>query len=375
LRRILHAALALTLCAPCMKGQVVVRVSTLEIASAIGAVDGLAIVGRSVVAVDMRANALHVVSGNGNHFTYSRSGSGPGDLLLPCCLTALDDSTVAVRELGNRRYSLYRVSERGAQFVKYVAAPGNPAVGDAGIPSRGSQLLHLAVAPGDRPTQRMLDLYRLSTERADVEPTIVRSLASGPLSWVVIAEIVRLVPGGRASYTIRQPLGPEYLYSIAADGSFVHARSSSDTVVWEERPDRKVVRIILPKQLKRARLSAAERDSCEDVLREWARRQGLRREQVRFGAPTYKPTIQRLGIDPTGRLWLQLHVEGGEPNRALVYGSDGRQAYSVEWPADIQLIGTAVVGNRGFGVRTDKEGVVSLVSLTLVPKASGKAGE
>lgn len=327
-------------------------------------VSGLALFQSGDVAVaDLLNGSVHLITTRGAITTYGRNGAGPGDLSYPCCLTPLDDSTLLVRELGNRRYSLLKLRRGKLEFLRSLQAPSGGVFDGNGAPVANGRVLHLAPAPTDMSKDRKFDLTLL--DLAGSAPLVPgRRLESGPLPWQAEAEVVKKVPGGQVRNVMALPFGPRYLYALRSDGAWLSAHSAVPRVEWKDSGG-KLARVLSISETRAPiGLTKAERDSSETLLSEWARSQAVRREDIPLRIPLRKPALEALGVDQDGRVWVQLPVPSGHPNRAIVFSIDGRQLDSVAWPAGIQFVtGWAITGQRGVGVRFDADGIPTLVSV------------
>ena len=104
-------------------------------------------------------------------------------------------------------------------------------------------------------------------------------------------------------------------------------------------------------------LTEAERARAREILEGYRERFGLEEGGLPFGVPARKPPLRALYFDETGRLWVEVNVEGGG-REAHVYAPDGTPEARYTWPEAVALDGRGWIGREeAIGVRVDSAGV------------------
>jgi len=322
-----------------------------------GNVSGLALLtdGRILVA-DNSTNDIRVFGPGGMHlFTIGRTGEGPGDLRRPCCLATAPDGRLWVRDVGNRRYSIFDLGSARATFIRTIRQQvANP----RGFDDR--------VQWDDR--GRVVDIGQLGLDRMqraflDSAGNAVRwdSLKSPPADSLAFMEVKRQVTGGVTTYWYYQPYGPGELRAYGPGGETAEAVSSNYAVSWFDGARRRITlirRTNVPPEL-----SARERREASNELDRVARDAGVARSALRFDVPARKPVLRSLGFDLDGRLWIERTIPDGRPREADIYERNGRRMAVMSWPAHVSMSHRTARGRTAIGVAVDSLGTNTVVRL------------
>jgi hypothetical protein len=322
-----------------------------------GNINGLALLedGRILVA-DNSTNDVRVFRPDGTHlFTIGRAGEGPGDLRRPCCLAIASDGRLWIREVGNRRYSIFELSASRATFVHTIRQQvANPRGFDDRIQwdERG----------------RVVDIGQLGRDRmqlafVDSAGNAARwdTLTSPPADSLAFMEVRRQVTGGVATYWYHQPHGPNELRAYGPRGETAEAVSSNYAVSWFDAARRRIA--LIRRVVDPPGLSPRERREASSELDRIAREAGVARSALRFDVPARKPVLRSLGFDLDGRLWIERTVPHGQPREADLYERDGRRIAVMVWPAHVSLSHRTARGRTAVGVAFDSLGTSTVVRL------------
>ena len=321
-----------------------------------GTVSSLALLedGRILVA-DHSTNDVRVFGPDGrHHFAIGRAGAGPGDLRTPCCLVIDRHGRLWVRDVGNRRYSIFEVGPSKATFVRtirsQVASPR--ALNDRVQWDDRGRIVDLGQLPNDVMQRAFLD----STGNASWD-----TLRSPPAESLSVMRVPRRVEGGTAIYYFYQPHGPGALRAHGPRGETAEAVSSTYAVSWLDATGRRIV--LIQRDMTPPELSARERREAARELDDVARQAGVARGALPFDVPARKPPLRDLGFDLDGRLWIERTVPDGQPREADVFERDGRRVGVMTWPAHVSLRHRTVRGRTAVGVAIDSLGTNTIVRL------------
>ena len=313
--------------------------------------------GRILVSDQSAANVRVFSTGGEFLYAFGQRGSGPGDLNWPCCLAFSPDGTLWVREIGNRRFSLFTIGEGEATFVRsqrFVIPNPRPLVDRTAWDENGR-----AVEVGHLETGLLRALV-------DAAGTIARSdtVHAAPAESLAVMEVSVPTPGavgGGAVYYHEQPYGPVELRAFGPGGEVATAVSSRYSVSWFGSGMARVA--LLQRNLDAPVLSERERQEADSTLDDIAGQRKASRASLEFGVPERKPILRMLGFDLDGRLWVERNTPEAQPREADVYDRDGRLIAIMRWPAHVSLAQREVSGDTGLGIATDSDGVQTVVRL------------
>jgi hypothetical protein len=322
-----------------------------------GNVNGLALLedGRILVA-DNTTHDVRAFGPDGRHlFTFGRVGAGPGDLQRPCCITSGPDRRLWIRDVGNRRYSLFELDSRQATFVRtirgIVASPR--ALPDRIQWNERGLIIDIGQLPDERLQRAFLDSTGNAMRWDSLKPPPAESLA--------VLRSPRRVDGGQAIYYYYQPHGPTALRAHGPRGETAEAVSSNYAVSWFDAARRRIT--LLQRNVVPPGLSARERREADKELDDVARQTGTSRGLLPFDVPTRKPPLRSLTFDLDGRLWIERSVPDGRPREADVYERDGRRVSVMSWPAHVSLRHGTIKARTAVGVAVDSLGTNTVVRL------------
>lgn len=322
-----------------------------------GSVNGLALLddGRILVA-DHATHDVRVFGADGRHqYTIGRAGAGPGDLRLPCCLTIGSDGHLWIRDVGNRRYSIFSLGPSDAKFVRTVrSVMTNPRVlSDRVQWDMRGHIVDIGQLPGDVLHRAFLDTTGTPFRWDSLKPPPAESLA--------VMNVPRRQEGGFAVYYFYQPHGPEALRAHGPRGETAAAVSSNYAVSWFDAAQHRVT--LITRDVAGPELSARERRAAHAELEDVVQETGKTRGSLPFDVPRRKPPLRALGFDLEGRLWVERSVPEGGPREADVYERNGRRVAVMTWPAHINLRHRVLRGRTAVGVAVDSLGTNTIVRL------------
>jgi len=321
-----------------------------------GSVSGLLLLadGRILVA-DNTTHDVRVFGTDGRHqFTIGRRGAGPGDLTRPCCLTIAPDGRLWIRDVGNRRYSIFDLASTEAKFIRTVR-------------SHVSSPQALSNRISWDPQRRLVDIGQSdeAIQRAfiDAEGNAARwdTLRSPPSESLAIMRIRRRVDGGDAIYWYYQPHGPDALRAFGPSGETADAVSSHYAVTWRDADRNRIT--LIQRSATGPELSRREQRAANEELDRIAKDNGVSRASLAFGVPRRKAPLRALGFDLDGRLWVEKTVPDGQPRQADVYERQGALVAVMTWPSHIRLNYRTVRGQTAVGVAVDSLGTNTVVRL------------
>ncbi len=312
--------------------------------------------GRIIVA-EYAANEVRVFSSNGDYrYSFGRSGTGPGDLRGPCCISFDRNGTLWVQESANLRYSAFRLGPSRAEFQRTIRRPSTAVVELPRITwDQQGHLVHVTSQTDPTGGRLVTTLAHLDSSGAIVE----RDTLVGPPTDSVSEFVTARADGsGVAQARYRMPFGAQYLFAIADSGELAQAVSSNSVVVWYG-PDHVRRSAVVP-QGDVPLVSANERDHALTALRRIERATG---RSVPFEIPGHKPQLVALGFDLRGRLWIQRSVAEGKPPAAYVFNWSGKPATKVSWPQSVDMSLFVAFGDTALAVSSDTLGVLRVVRL------------
>ena len=322
-----------------------------------GNVSGLALLedGRILVA-DNSTHDVRAFGPDGRHlFTIGRAGAGPGDLRSPCCLTSGPGGHLWIRDVGNRRYSLFELGASQARFIRtmrqIVASPR--ALPDRIQWDERGRTVDIGQLPNDALQRAFLDSAG-NAIRWD-------SLKAPPAESLAVLRSPRRVEGGMAVYYYYQPHGPSALHAHGPQGETAEAVSSNYSVSWFDASRRRLA--LIRREVVAPELSARERRNANSELDDVVRQTGTARSALPFDVPARKPVLRELGFDLDGRLWVERSVRDGQPREADVYERDGRRVAMMAWPAHVSLRHRTFRARTAVGIAVDSLGTNTIVRL------------
>jgi hypothetical protein len=321
-----------------------------------GEVRGIAIHpdGRILVA-DGLDHDVRVFSASGAFlFAIGRRGSGPGEFIGPCCLTFSRDGQLWVKDFGNNRYSVFALERSGARLLRTVMSATNPVGFLDPISWSGNGFVDLASGfDAERREFRLIRSFVDEAGKARRVDTLPEPSPDQLASFVV--------GSGQGSAAYAQPFGSKALHALGPNGEHAFAASGTYSVRWDDSLGRSLR--VVKRMMVGPKLSAAERGRATRTLEGIARQTGVAVGRLPFGVPSNKPSLDRLGFDSDGRLWVQRTSLDGQPREADVYARDGEWIAQMRWPANVRLDFSSATLNRAAGVEFDGDGQQRVVRL------------
>ena len=310
--------------------------------------------GRVLVA-DPLGKALYVVDMDGGTRTVTGSeGQGPEEYLQPDAVWPLPGDSTLLVDLGNGR-----LVALGPDLSFGPTAP--LAMGD---PRSGMVLmLPQGIDGGGRVYVRSMG--GMGGPLADSAAILRIDRATSTIDTVAmfkLQERTRSTAGGANNQTVQisqVPLSPEDAWGIAPDGSVALARSGDYHVEWIS-PDGSVTRgVAMP--FDAVRIGTAEKE--EYVAAQGRSGGGIqigvsvnngaiqtsfsrgagggRREIDQYEWPDRKPPFYsgRLNIDGENRVWVQRHVDAGDPSTYDVFDRQGQRVTTITLERGKRVIG------------------------------------
>jgi hypothetical protein len=318
-----------------------------------GRVRGLALdsAGRIFVADELN-HEIRVFSGEGRLlFRFGGRGSGPGELLLPCCLAWSPEHVLWVRDSGNGRFNLYHVGESGAEYVRSVetAAGSGPFVVPLSFVEDGVVDVTTMWGPlGPEQVRILIDSAGRARDR-------LRIGAPPPHRLPHVRTDQR--GGGRIASGVYFPLfGPRHVVAHSPAGEWAEVITSRYAILWYSASDR-LLRVIR-RDVASRELTADERTRESES---WQRLRQLDPGAVRRGSlpqTRWKPPIRTIAFDQQGRLWVHLSDPTNDMCSADVIGRGGSYDASVSWPCRADIAEGVMTGDLAIGVsrgRLDQE--------------------
>lgn len=309
-----------------------------------------------ILAADASTNNVRVFGPDGRHqLTFGRAGAGPGDLRNPCCMVFAPDGQLWIRDVRNRRFSIFNLDNSSATFVRTIPSH---VTSPRPLPDRTSwdgqgHIIDLGQMPNGYLQRAFLDstgrLVRLDT----LKPPPAESLA--------VKEVRRQIEGGFSVEYFYQPHGPDALRAHGPRGEVAEAVSSNYAVSWFDASRRRIV--LIRRTVSPPALSARERAEANKELDDATRDARVSRSVLPFDVPTHKPALRSLGFDLDERLWIERTVADGQPREADVYERDGRRVAIMRWPGHVSLSHRTVKGRTAIGVAVDSLGTNTIVRL------------
>jgi hypothetical protein len=327
-----------------------------------GRIGGLAVDRQNRLYVaDEQLNDIRVFSEHGRFlFRFGRSGRGPGDLDRPCCMAFDRAGRLWVLSLGlrARRYDVFAVRDKSADFVRRINLPASPTMYRPAWADDGRIFVPAAISSAQKSQHMLLVLDSVGAE-------LSRVLV--PMLWPMEHQFPVVIPSRSGQHTIllRQPFAPRERIAFGPDGRFAYVLTSRFFVRCFSSSGQQVGTV--SRDLRAPSVEAAERDSVREEL-ERARAQVIR-SGGRFPSipiPETKPVIRDVWYDSDGRLWIQLTPRFRDTvARAYVYSSTGSEfLFFATWPIDVVLSSrAAITGLTALGTRTLDSGVEQLVRL------------
>lgn len=317
-----------------------------------------------VIVTDLRDHVVKVYDGAGQ-FAYSigRRGAGPGEFNSPMGAAIDRDGLLWIRDDNNRRYNAYRLGPARATpetMVRFSHGPGVDRIAPVILDEKGQLVsiggVHEAV--GQPASHARFILAR--------DGAIVRADTIRPPSDSLAERSVTRAGSGHVLYTTQyyyQPFGPGFRVAHSPTGEYARVVTSRYDIEWLG-PDGRRLRTVR-RTVEGPPLSDAERKRGQEYVDDFQKRAGAGTPAVP-GVPRQKTPVSRLAFDTDGNLWVERSVRDGDPRVADVYGRDGAQLTSVQWPPNVDLLGRFLVATSGphaLGVATDSLGNQNVVRL------------
>ncbi|MGH7665254.1 MAG: hypothetical protein ACRENI_13340 [Gemmatimonadaceae bacterium] len=303
-------------------------------------VTGVAIDGDGrILVADAGSDNVRAYSDDGGFlFRVAGKGSGPGEVLGPCCLAIGPDGLLWVRDTGNARYNAYALSDSNAVYRSSIRMAHSAAGLFAPITFDSlGQLIDVGMRSiPETPRAGTIRFYR--TPNGDVADSVV--VPAPPEGTVAMHAIDVQSGGARVRGYVHQPFGSQHLVAHSPTGEWATAITSNYAITWFAA-DGTEIRTIA-REVTGPELSSAETRRADSVLAQRARRFGATLRDLPFGVPDRKAPVRAIFFDRVGRLWVERAVAEGQPRVADVFERDGVHATTVEWAANIDLARGAI---------------------------------
>ena len=295
---------------------------------------------------------------------FGQSGQGPGDLAQPSGFAFDLKGLLWVTDGRNRRFSAFDVAGARPRFVRSIqvpqssSSPYRPAIWDAS----GNIVYESSRRGATGWKYRRVVLRPDGTMAADLPvPEVANPTPQ--------AELSKPVPGAPAGTSAQiefgQPYGGWVGREYASNGDVVALHTGTYLINWYDK-DLKLLRT-LRRSVSGPKVTAAEKDTAEKMLSDYAKEYGVTRASLRMKVPDVKPPIDRVGFDLDGRLWVSLTVPDGAPHQADVYDRNGALQRVVHWPANVDLYRWVARDSIAIGIARDEDGTPSVVRLQFRP--------
>lgn len=332
--------------------------------SDLGMVTGLALGTNGEIAVsEVQSSRVRVFSRNGEPLiTIDALGAGPGDIMMPCCVALDSDRKLWIYDLANRRYSVFRIDDSSASFVRTIPS------GDAGYfttdrlqPAHAGGVFHISTV------QIGPDLGRVTIASLDSsgEAVAADTLLPLPNGRPDMIQVSVKSGGGVANYSVAMPFGATEVFAVGPGGSYARALTSEYRIERLRIPSDSFRPIV--RSVPAVAVSVREADSADAYMREWASTIRANPSDVRTERRSVKPPLHSIGFDQDGRIWVRRNVTDGDWSMADLYRPSGAFIETRTWPADIQLVSWASQGDTAIGVRISVGGEQSIVRLRFGP--------
>lgn len=311
--------------------------------------------GGRIFVLDYQASDIRVFMPTGEHrFTFGREGSGPGEMLNPCCMAWDPTGRLWVRDGNNHRYSAYTVEADAAQFVEQREMAHSDINFWAPVTFRDNRTLidvgHRSGGSGDLELAR----FFITSEGLEGPPEVAPSYEPSELGQhsVMRSPSVRMY--------LHQPFGPRELVAHGPAGAWAYGLSSD----YDLTAQTSLGPVPISRPVVGPPLSERERVAAGEQMDSQANRAGLRARDLPFNIPDRKTPVRAIFYDSSGNLWVERQVPDGEPRVADVWTPDGELTREIRWPADVNLNLPGWVGSTSaLGIRTDPLGVQYVVRI------------
>ena len=314
--------------------------------------------------LDGSANVFYLIGIDGQVVaSFGRSGDGPGDLSMPCCLRV--DATGRLWVQGMTRLDIFRRTADQVVFEKRLL--NEVFLNDNSLTSFGARppvlltesntALVRAARFGNSYTPEM-HLFEIDSSGETVRRWAYPEMPEP--DWIMYEFprrggriIPQMLPYGSQSHLARSS---KAMYALVTTNAYEVAVHDPDGAV--------VARISRP-DVQGPSVTASERSQAEAQVRQWdqnARRVGGIIPQVTI--PARKPAIDRIWFDAADRLWVSLSVHGDAVrSEADVYDTTGALLFRAQWPRGVELRHGAARGTVAWGIA---RGPVDEPRLTLI---------
>jgi hypothetical protein len=286
-------------------------------------------------------------------FRVARKGSGPAEVVGPCCLAWDGDGRLWVRDGGNGRYEAYRLGADGATYERELRMQHSDANFWAPLTfdMRG-RLVDVGHVTGDAPGSSQLARFYIAPDGTAAGP---ERIAEPSPDSVAVRAVQRKTANGFATLYIYQPFGSYGLAAHGPGGSWATAASGYYVIRWTlpNGTARTVSRDWLGPELSDADVTWANENLAQTA--KWV---GTAAARLPFGVPERKAPLRQLWFDRLGRLWVQLTPASGDSESvADVYDTAGTFVQVARWPKAIDLSLGYVTDSVALGVSRDSLGV------------------
>lgn len=322
--------------------------------------------GRLIV-VDQHWHEVRVFDSDGDFlYRFGGRGSGPGELMTPCCPSFGPDGLLWVNDRENGRYNAYRLKESTAEFVTTIRSATGPVVTHALAFHPDGGVIDIGGFPDGRAGCNRVIRYHLevggSTVRReeipcapqDRAPTLYGSSSSG--FWA-------RATGQTSGFVAIPAYVPHHRIAHSTTGDWAELVTSDYTVRWYG-PDGALKKVIHSEVEPGPRLTSEQREFQARMI-----------EQRGVAIPGFEPVerlqpLRDLAFDQAGRLWIQHRAREGV-SRVDVWGTDGTWRAQVAWPEGVHLEGAFIQDPLAYAVEGPAHGAIRVVRIQLAPVTPG----
>ena len=313
----------------------------------LGQVTGVAVDSEGRVHVaDGLAHEVRVFDSDGRFLEAAGgAGSGPGELLRPCCLAVDGEGRLWVRDTGNARYNLYRWYAGALGFVEQrgMVHP-DPNFGPRTTFGPDGELVDVGHRVDPASGGRVLVRHHVGASGTVLREDSVPTASADELGAFVVE---RTSGENRSSFFFYPPFGPGHFVAHGPGGGWATALGSTYRVTWWDALGVPRPEIHVP-AAQGAPVGSVEGAEAEARIADQLGSLGVNLSESRFRVPERKPPITGLFFDTAGWLWVERSVGEGEDPRAEVFGPDGRLRARASWPRGVRLRDGVVFRDRAW---------------------------
>lgn len=291
----------------------------------------------------------------------ARRGSGPREVLSPCCLVTLSaGGQVVVSDNGNGRFIVFHTARRAdssftvPQSVPHGSAEMLPFVVGEEFSDGGWAKYDRLAAHSD---------WRVTWIHAREGTT--RSTSVAVPTWDSTARRTFTSRSGASTsaFAVYPPFSRRTVRHVAPDGRVAQGNSDVYRIEIADPSGRHLRTIDRVSELG-PQLSARESDSASRRLAAVAERANL--ADLGFSVPKRKPPIEGIRFDDAGNLWVQRTVADGERQHVDIYNATGVWTRTLRLPVGVQIFMFPLAHSELLGLRHTEQGE-EIVVLSVQP--------